>query len=355
MLYKKPVKVRNLILANRIVRPPMATRGTKDGIVQPEQVEYYRKTAGYTGLVILEHCYVNIEGKASEGMISIADDSTIPELRKITDAVHGEGVTKIFVQINHAGSAAFPEVTGLPLVGPSAVRHPRAKTEELPHALTEDEIIEREEWFVRAALRAKEAGFDGVEVHSAHGYFLNEFFSPVTNHRTDRYGCGTMEDRTRIHCEVLQKIRKAVGEDYPIAIRLGCLDSDEHGTTPADAAEAAPWLAAAGADLIDVTGGVWGYIREGHTEPGYYSAASMAVKEALERAGYGMQAAAGHPGTEGQEAGRQIPVILTGGVKTPAEAEKLLQENAADLIGVGRAMLADEEWTKKAMTQKREM
>ena len=81
----------------------------------------------------------------------------------------------------------------------------------------------------------------------------------------------------------------------------------------------------------------------------------MAVKEALEGAGYGMQAAAGHPGTEGQEAGRTIPVILTGGVKTPAEAEKLLQENAADLIGVGRAMLADEGWTKKAMTQKREM
>ena len=161
-----------------------------------------------------------------------------------------------------------------------------------------------------------------------------------------------MEDRTRIHCEVLQKIRKAVGEDYPIAIRLGCLDSDVRGTTPADAAAAAPYLAAAGADLIDVTGGVWGYIREGHTEPGYYSAASIAVKEALEKAGYGVQEAAEYPGAEGaegQEAGRTIPVILTGGVKTPAEAEKLLQENAADLIGVGRAMLADEDWTRKAM------
>ena len=332
MLYSNPVKIRNLTLANRIVRPPMATRGTKDGYIRPEQLEYYRKTAGYTGLVILEHSYIHMEGKASEGMMSIADDTTTEGLHRLVETVHGQGTTKIFAQINHAGTAADPAVTGMPIVGPSAVAHPRAKTADLPRALTAAEIAEREEWFVKAALRAKEAGFDGVEIHSAHGYFLNEFFSPLTNHRTDAYGCDTIENRVRIHCEVLRKVREAVGADYPIAIRLGCLDADGSGTTPEDAGLAAPLLAEAGADLIDVTGGVWGYVRTGHEEPGYYQAASIAVKNALKHAGYG-----------------HIPVILTGGIKTPEDAEKLLREDAADLIGVGRAMLADEDWSRKAL------
>ncbi len=331
MLYKSPVNVRGLTLENRIVRPPMATRAAKDGLVRADQVEYYRKTAGYTGLVILEHCYVNLEGKASEGMISIADDSTLPGLKELVRAVHEAGTTKIFAQINHAGSAADPAVNGMPIVGPSAVSHPRAKTEELPHALTKEEIKEREEWFVQAALRVKAAGFDGVEVHAAHGYLLNQFFSPITNQRTDEYGCDTIENRVRIHCEVLKMVREAVGEDYPVAIRMGCLDSDGRGITPEDAAKAAPLLADAGADLLDVTGGVWGYVRRGHDEPGYYAVASTAVRNAL------------------RETGWQIPVILTGGIKTPEDMERLLKEGAADLIGVGRAMLADEDWSRKAL------
>ena len=180
--------------------------------------------------------------------------------------------------------------------------------------------------FAKAAVRAREAGFDGVEIHSAHGYLLNQFYSPLTNQRTDGYcGC-SMEGRTRLHCEVLRAVRAAVGSGYPVAIRFGACDFAEGGSTIGEIPEAAKAFEAAGADLIDISGGLSGFMRPGRTEPGYFSDMSIAAKNAV-----------------------SVPVILTGGVTAGDQLEALLREGAADMIGVGRAMLSDPDWSLKAL------
>ena len=175
--------------------------------------------------------------------------------------------------------------------------------------------------FAEAALRARKGGYDGVEIHSAHVYLLNQFYSPLINNREDEYGPHSMEDRLRFHKEVLEKVRAAVGPDYPIAVRLGGCDYQEGGSTEADAVEAAKLLCAYGADLIDVSGGMNGYIIAGHDYPGYFKDMSKAIKEAVD-----------------------VTVMTTGGVTTTEQAEELLSYGAADLIGVGRAIYKDAAW-----------
>lgn len=202
-------------------------------------------------------------------------------------------------------------------VGPSAVFHPNQR-KELPEELTKDQIQEIVDLFAEAAIRAKKSGFDGVEIHSAHGYLLNQFYSPLYNYRTDEYGCDTMENRIRMHLEIIRAIRNALGADYPIAIRMGGCDYQEGGTSVTDTIEACMLLEKSGVDLLDITGGMNGFIRPGHTEAGYFRDISTAVKEQLD-----------------------IPVLLTGGVKSAEDAEALLQEQCADMIGIGRILLKD--------------
>ncbi|MBO6041226.1 MAG: tRNA-dihydrouridine synthase [Oscillospiraceae bacterium] len=182
--------------------------------------------------------------------------------------------------------------------------------------------------FTAAAVRAKEAGFDGVELHSAHGYLLNQFYSPLMNHREDEYSARSMEDRTRLHCEIIRSVRAAVGKDFIVAIRFGACDFAEGGSRIEEIPEAVSAFEAAGADLIDISGGTTGFMCPGHTEPGYLKELSIAARSAV-----------------------SVPVILTGGVTAPHEMEALLQEGAADLIGVGRALLKDPAWSVKALSE----
>ena len=195
-------------------------------------------------------------------------------------------------------------------------------------AMTAEDIRRVKDCFVEAALRAKEAGFDAVEIHSAHGYLLNQFYSPVTNHRTDEYNGQTLEGRTRLHAEVLRAVRKAVGEDYPVFIRFGACDYMEGGSRIEEIPAAARIFEEAGADLLDITGGLSGFILPGRTEPGYFAELSITAKKSV-----------------------QIPVLVTGGVTAGADAERLLEEGTADLIGVGRALLQDEDWSVKALEE----
>lgn len=183
------------------------------------------------------------------------------------------------------------------------------------------EIKALEGKFAAAARRVKEAGYDGVEIHSAHGYLLNQFYSPLTNDRDDEYGPQSLENRLRFLTETIAAVHQAVGEDFPIAVRLGGSDYRPGGSTLADAAGAAQILERAGIDLLDLSGGLGMFMRPGHREAGWFSDMSRAVKERV-----------------------SLPVILTGGVQTPAEAETLLNQGAADLIGVGRAMLRNPAW-----------
>jgi 2,4-dienoyl-CoA reductase-like NADH-dependent reductase (Old Yellow Enzyme family) len=227
------------------------------------------------------------------------------------------------MQINHAGSAAQKEVTGTTPLAPSAVANPRRG--DMPREMSQTEMSDIVSAFKNASRRVKEAGFDAVEIHSAHGYLLNQFLSPLTNKRTDDYG-GDIVNRIRIHLQVIEAVRSVVGPDFPVQVRLGASDYTEGGTTIEDSKIAARAFEKAGVDIIHISGGFVGYTPPGLTGQGYFAPLSEAIKGVV-----------------------SIPVILTGGITEIEAAEKFLAEKKADLIGVGRAILQDSNWAKRAV------
>ena len=175
----KPLENCKLTLNNRLVMPPMATsKSEQNGMVSKDILDYYdeKSRGGYISLIIIEHSFITLAGKASERQLSIAEDSTVEGLKELSNIIHKNG-SKTVMQINHAGSATSKEITGLDPVGPSAIINPYSSN--VPEELTIKEIKNIILEFKNAARRVKEAGFDGVEIHSAHGYLLNQFFSPL--------------------------------------------------------------------------------------------------------------------------------------------------------------------------------
>jgi 2,4-dienoyl-CoA reductase-like NADH-dependent reductase (Old Yellow Enzyme family) len=306
--------------ATRLVVPPMATQSGDDGFPGARTVGHYTRLAANSGVGLLftEHSYIVLQGKADPWQLGFETDDVVPYQRRLTEAVHKvhPGIL-FFAQISHTGVNTSEAVTGEELVSASVL----AGEGGISRALTIPEIRELEGKFADAALRVKASGYDGVEIHSAHGYLLNQFYSPLTNDRHDEYGVDSIRNRTRFLIETVVAVRKAVGRDFPIAVRLGGSDYMEGGSTVEDGAAASALLEQAGVDLIDLSGGLCIYMRPGHREAGWFSDMSRAVKE-----------------------GVRTPVILTGGVRTPQEAEALLKEGAADFIGVGRAMLQNPAW-----------
>ena len=322
----EPLTTGKLHLKNRLVMPPMATsKAESNGSVSQALLDYYdeKSRGGAIGLVIIEHNYISVQGQNRAGQPSVADYGMIAGLSRLAGVIHRNG-SKTALQINHVGGAPGEDLPGVERVAPSDVPNPLGEGALKARAMTHDEISAIPALFAAAALRAKAARFDGVEIHSAHGYLLNQFFSPATNRRTDEYG-GDVHGRIRLHLEVIAAVRETVGEDYPILLRLGAADYMEGGSTVADSVIAAVAFEKAGVDMLDVTGGITGYMRPGHTEPGYFAELSQPIKDAV-----------------------SIPVILTGGVTEPEQAEQLLADGAADLIGVGRAILKDSDWALRA-------
>ncbi len=320
----KPVTAGPLTLKNRLVLAPMATEKADDGGVSQSILDYYaeKSAGGYISLIIIEHSFIRPDGKASANQLSAADDSMIEGMQKLAKVIQQNGC-KAMMQINHAGSGASEEIIGTTPVAPSAVQNPRRGS--APRELSHDEIAEIAAAFQNAARRTKEAGFDGVEIHSTHGYLLNQFLSPLTNKRTDQYG-GSIHNRIRVHLEVIAAVRAAVGADFPILLRLGASDYMEGGTTIEDSKIAARELEKAGVNMLDISGGFCGYIVPGLTGQGYFAPLTEEIKKVV-----------------------SIPVILTGGITEAAAAEKLLAEGKADLIGVGRAIYKDSNWARQAI------
>ena len=306
MILNTPLKLKSITLSNRIVLPPMARELSEEGHISEELVDYYYERAECTGLIIVEHEYVSQEGIASKKQLSMADDSVIDGYKKLTDAIHSQGSYAI-AQINHAGYESI------------------ASDKLHLNRMTIDDINYVKNAFLNAAIRTKKAGFDGVEIHAAHGYFLNQFYSPYTNKRTDKYG-GNLENRLRLHNEIIREVRDAVGEDYIIAIRFGAYDYLEEGSKLEEIPIAVNSFIESGVDLIDISGGLCRYRSPVSKEPGYFKELSKIAKESCD-----------------------VPVILTGGVKKAKDAEKLLEEGFCDLIGIGRAFLMDAKWSKKAL------
>lgn len=321
----KPLDKCKLTLSNRLVFPPIATsKSEEDGSISKEMLDYYdeKSQGGYISLIIIEHSFTTQQGKANVRQLSTADDSVVDGLKKLADSIHKNG-SKAVMQISHAGSATSKEVTGYEPVGPSPIAHPRKDL--VPRELTKEEINNITMYFKDAAKRVKDAGFDGVEIHSAHGYLLNQFYSPLTNKRTDEYG-GDLLGRIKIHLDIIKEVRDAVGEKFPILLRLGACDYMEGGTTIEDSKRAAVELEKAGIDILDISGGFCGHIVPGRSGQGYFSELSEVIKKVV-----------------------SIPVILTGGITEADAAERLLASEKADLIGVGRAIYQDSAWARKAI------
>lgn len=321
----KPLQAGSLTLTNRLVMPPMATaKADPDGKVNPSILDYYaeKSAGGYLSLIIIEHSYISLDGKASDLQLSVSDDTMVEDLKKLAEVIQRNN-SKAIMQINHAGSNTTQEITGTTPVAPSAVAHPRRGS--MPNELTREEITNIIRAFGDAARRTKQAGFDGVEIHSAHGYLLNQFFSPLTNKRTDEYG-GNVHNRIRLHLQVIEAIRAAVGDDFPILLRLGASDFREGGIIIENSQLAAQEFEKAGVNILDISGGFSGYMIPGLTGQGFFAPLSEAIKKVA-----------------------SIPVILTGGITEVQAAEQLLAEGKADLIGVGRAILNNSKWAEQAI------
>lgn len=324
-MVKKAITVGNQVLQTRIIMPPCATYlSTEDGKVTEKLLAYYGARAAnpHVSLITTEHCFIEPRGRAKEKQLSIASDEDLDGLRALTDTIHKNGA-KAVAQLNHAGSATSAAVIGQTPVSSSSVCLPVVPMlgdGAIPLELTKEMIREIVRAFADAAARAKAAGYDGAEIHSAHSYLLNQFYSPLSNHRTDEYG-GNLENRVRFHREVITAVREAVGQDFLLSIRLGGCDYMDDGSTIEDSTAAAKIFQDTGVDMISVSGGMCRYMRPGHEEPGYFQDMSREIRKAV-----------------------SIPVLLTGGVKTLADAETLLADGAADLIGVGRELMKDPGW-----------
>lgn len=315
------LKASKIKLHNRIVMPPMATYlATENGEVTENLIKHYlRRAQSGTGLIITEHSYVDDGGKVNKNQLGSHRDANITGLKKLVDTIHATGA-KVGLQITHAGASCSRQIIGQDPVGPSPVSNPGGKG--VPRELTLKDIKLIKSLFANAALRAKMAGFDMVEIHGAHGYLLNQFMSPLTNKRTDEYG-GSLENRILFPLEVIMEVRKKLGDEFCIFYRLGADDRYPTGLTPEDSRVIALRLIEAGVDVLDLSGGHCGSRID--TGPGFFVYLARVIKPAV-----------------------NVPVLITGGVTSPTFANKLITENIADLVGVGRAQLKDPNWTRTA-------
>jgi NADPH2 dehydrogenase len=245
--------VRGFVLHNRYACAPFdISKATVDGLITEELLSIYEKRKG-PSLIVVEQAAIAPEGQYREKLIFVDRDECIEGLTKLADTIHRNNQVAV-LQINHAGSAADVNLTGMEAVAPSAVIHPGVKR-SVPRALTTAEIHELKETFLKAALRAKKAGFDGVEIHNCHGFILSQFLSPLTNVRTDEYG-GSLENRSRLLLEIVEEVRGRVGEDFLILVRLGLDDLIPGGLTLEEGCWVAERLEATGIDILDISTGL---------------------------------------------------------------------------------------------------
>ena len=313
-----PVSFGNLHLKNRIVRSATwEGRATVEGLVKDSLVTMIDELArGGCGLIISSHVYVLRDGQGSPWQVGCYDKSCNPGLARQAEAAHAHG-TPIVLQINHGGLSANPDLIGTTPKGPSAV--------EGGLALSLDEMAAIQEAFVRAAKAAKETGYDGVQLHAAHAYMLNQFLSPHCNKREDRYG-GSLENRARYLREIYRAVRDAVGDDYPVLVKMNCTDFMDDGVTPEEAVAVCAMLEKDGIDAIEFSGGSRfgsrnslppGKVALG-PEEGYYREQARLYKSRI-----------------------RTPLILVGGIRSLAGAENILETGLADAVAFSRPLIRE--------------
>lgn len=322
----KPIEIGSMKVKNRFVVPAMGTElCNPDGSVSQRLIDYWStKAKGGYGFLIVEYANVDPLGKAAPLQLGIWKDEFIPGLKSLTDEIHKNDV-KVAVQLHHAGRETISYITGSQPVAPSPVPCPRLK--EMPRELSTKEVYELIEKFGDAALRAKRAGFDAVETHGAHGYLVAQFISAYANKRTDEFG-GSFSDRMRFATEIIKNIKKKAGNDFPVCFRISGDERVPGGRTIEESKIAAKALEEAGADMLNVSTGVYAsapwIIAPAAVPPGYNAGAAAEIKKSV-----------------------QIPVMAVGRINHPALAADILHTGMADLIALGRESLADPEFPNK--------
>ncbi len=326
-----PINIGSMQLANRIVMSPMTTDyGTLEQAPTDRLLAYLEARAkGGVGLITLEVCSVALDHRYQMKSLSLSEDSFIDQHRRITDMAHSHGV-KIQPQITHPGPESLaPFFESKPGVGPSVCVNPGGMQSCRPLEL--DEIPAVIEQYAAAAVRAREAGYDGMELHAAHAYMLlGSFLSPLRNARQDEYGGKSPRARARLLIETLTAIRSAVGPDFPITVSLSGYERFPGGRAMNESQRLAQWLVEAGADAFRVSGGttdrlVTSMIMSSDHPDGLNVTQAQAIRQVVD-----------------------VPVMVVGRIHTPEYANQIIAEGQADLIGMGRPFLADPEWPRKA-------
>ena len=321
-----PVSINSLEVKNRIVYPGLGLLYSYDGKLNDRYYEYFREKArGGAGIVTVGPVGVDRPGSGFI-MLTLKDDEEIPPFRKLTDIIRGEGA-RAWVQLFHAGGYSFSQLLeGEKPMAPSSVYSRYNK--ETPREMTLDDIRDTQEAFARAAERALKAGFDGIEIIASAGYLITQFLSPAKNLRTDEYG-GSFENRVRFPRETIELVRQRIGPEVPLTIRMAGNDFVPGSNTDTETPAFAVVYEKAGVDAINVTGG-WHESRVPQlpmeVPRAGYSYLAMNIKETV-----------------------SVPVISSNRISSPFEAEKIIRDGMADMVCLGRVLIADPEWPEKAM------
>jgi 2,4-dienoyl-CoA reductase-like NADH-dependent reductase (Old Yellow Enzyme family)/thioredoxin reductase len=320
-----PIQIGRLNVKNRLLMSAMSINFGVDqnGYVTDQLSAYFvARAKGGVGMMLVGGGCVHPTGLELPDLPRLWDDGCIPALAGLVESVKAHDVL-IGIQLMHGGRQAYHDRK----VAPSAIAAP-ALVKSAPRALTLPEIKEMVAAFGDAARRCREAGFDFVEIHGAHGYLINQFLSPNANVRSDAYG-GGFDNRTRFFLEVLDDIKRKCGADFPVGARMNGEDYIDNGWSLDDACRLAPLLESAGADYLHVSAGVYGSrqltIPSMYVAHGCFSHLAAAVKAVVD-----------------------LPVVVVGRIKDPAMAERYVSDGTADMVALGRSLLADPQWPIKA-------
>ncbi|WP_183279733.1 oxidoreductase [Clostridium fungisolvens] len=321
-----PLKVKNMTIKNRIIMPPMGTNyASQNGEINSDHIKYYEQRAkGGTGLIIVENAAVEFPlGSNGTTQLRIDHDSFMPALYKLTERMHKYGAC-VAMQINHSGASAVPDRIGCQPVSSSNI--PSKTGGAVPRPLEKEEILNIVEKYGKAAKRVQTAGFDAVEIHAGHSYLICQFLSPIYNKRDDEFG-GSIENRARFARMVIDSVRAAVGPMFPIFLRISADELLEGGNTLEDTLKILEYLNEE-VDVFNVSAALNDSLQyqidNMNLEDGWRSYMSRAVREKFNK-----------------------PTITTGNIRNPEVAENILSEGHADLIGMGRGLIADPNWVLK--------
>lgn len=322
-----PIRIGSVTIKNRLVVPAMGTNLAKhNGEASPELIKYYTERAkGGFGLIIQECSAIARNGKSLLNECAMWDDYVIPSYRELTDSVHEAG-GKIFCQLRHTGRETNKGYTeGLEVVAPSQVPCPACQ--EMPHALTTEEVYSVIEEYAAAAKRVKDAGYDGLEIHASHGYLPAQFLSPHANKRTDEFG-GSLHNRMRFLRLVIRYVREVVGEGYPIVIRISGTEMIAGGRELQETKAVCQMLEEEGVDAINVSISTYGSLQycvgASYLAPGYQVEAAAAIKKLVD-----------------------VPVMTVGRITDGEIAEAIVSDGSADMVCIGRASVADPHFAEK--------